>query len=425
MSRFCLVLLTTLTVLPGLSAQETEFWVEDASGERTTLLIGRQRGFVAVPAGELALLGWRAQVTERGIRAVFPPTGAEIRVDDSTPFFTWSDTTLQLVETPYRFSGELYFPIQLIVDFLPRRLRDYYAYEPEERTLRILNPDGSDDGEARTGARRGRSSQTGSSEPTAPRTPIAGRSAAAVRSAGPPPARVVVIDAGHGGVDPGTVSRSGFREKDVVLSLAHLLEEEIRALPNTEVYLTRERDVLIPLWQRGEMATEWKGDRPGVFISIHMNALPSSRSTRGFETYFVSEARTEHERRVAALENASMELEDDPQLPGGSDLAFILSELRNLDHQNYSSLLAELIQTELDPVHPGPNRGVKQGPFAVVTNALMPAVLVEVGFLSNRTEADLLVRRDFQQNAARAIARAIQTFFDRYPPAQSGGGGGL
>ena len=118
-----------------------------------------------------------------------------------------------------------------------------------------------------------------------------------------------------------------------------------------------------------------------------------------------------------------MELEGGPQSAAGSDLAFILSELRNLDHQNYSSLLAELIQTELDPVHPGPNRGVKQGPFAVVTNALMPAVLVEVGFLSNRAEAQLMNRQDFQENAARAIARAVEAFFDRYPPAQAGGGG--
>jgi N-acetylmuramoyl-L-alanine amidase len=241
---------------------------------------------------------------------------------------------------------------------------------------------------------------------------------------GDPPVRVVIIDAGHGGVDPGTAS-GGLREKDLALSLAKALEEEMVSLPNTEVYLTRERDVLVPIWERGERATEWRGDRPGVFISLHLNALPSSRSTRGFETYFLSEARTDHERRVSALENASLELEGGA---GGSvgeeDLSFILSELRNLDHQNWSAHLAERIQEEMDGVHPGPNRGVKQGPFAVITNTLMPAVLVEVGFLTNRSEAQLMARADFQRDAARAIARAVDAFFQSYPPAQVGGGQG-
>jgi N-acetylmuramoyl-L-alanine amidase len=205
----------------------------------------------------------------------------------------------------------------------------------------------------------------------------------------------------------------------VALALAEALEEE----ENVQVFLTREDDTLVPIWKRGELATTWKGDRYGIFISIHANALPASSATRGFETYFLSEARTDHERRVAALENAAVEFEDEDGEPVQvEDMSFILTELRNLDHQHWSALLAEFIQAELARIHPGPNRGVKQGPLAVITNTLMPAVLVEVGFLSNRDEERLLTQADFQRDTARALAEAVRDFFHRYPPSAEGSG---
>jgi N-acetylmuramoyl-L-alanine amidase len=235
----------------------------------------------------------------------------------------------------------------------------------------------------------------------------------------------VVIDAGHGGRDPGAKGPGGTEEKRVALGIAETLARLLMEEPNLDVYLTRGKDELIPLWQRGEKATAWKGDRYGVFLSIHANALPNSRSTRGFETYFLSEARTEHERRVAALENAAVQFEDPESVAAGDpDLSFILTELRNLDHQHWSALLAELIQTELGRFHPGPDRGVKQGPFAVITNALMPAVLLEVGFISNPEEERLLKDPGFQESAARAVAQALQVFFQRYPPVPGGGNTG-
>ena len=125
----------------------------------------------------------------------------------------------------------------------------------------------------------------------------------------------------------------------------------------------------------------------------------------------------DHERRVAENENAPLELEElgDPSAEN-PDLDFILRELRNLDHQHWSSSLAESIQSALESVHTGPSRGVKQGPFAVITNALMPAVLVELGFLTNRQDERLLSREDFQEGAARSMAGAILEFFERYPP---------
>jgi N-acetylmuramoyl-L-alanine amidase len=184
--------------------------------------------------------------------------------------------------------------------------------------------------------------------------------------------------------------------------------------------MTRDRDVLVPLWERGPQATLLKGARFGVFISIHVNSSPTSPAVRGFETYFLSEARTEHEQRVAAIENAPLQRE--AELDGSNvedvDLGFIFGDLQKFDHQHWSSLLAEGIQAELEDVHPGPNRGVKQGPFAVITNVIMPAVLVEVGFISNREEERALSRGEFQREVAMALAQGVRRFFERYPPGQ-------
>jgi N-acetylmuramoyl-L-alanine amidase len=227
---------------------------------------------------------------------------------------------------------------------------------------------------------------------------------------------VVIIDPGHGGQDPGARGPAGVREKDVALAIALELARELEQGGDVDVHLTRATDRQVPLWERGEWATGIKGDRPGVFISIHANS-DASLAARGFETYLLSEARTEHERRVAALENAAFRAPgatDDP-LAADPALDFILKDLNNLDHQHWSALLAELVQARIEPIHSGPNRGVKQAPLAVITNALMPAVLLEVGFISNRTEERLLASRDFQANAARALAGAVRDFFERYP----------
>ena len=236
------------------------------------------------------------------------------------------------------------------------------------------------------------------------------------------PVRVVVIDPGHGGFDPGSPGAGGVMEKDVALAVGLALAQALEGVPDLEVHLTRDRDVAIPIWERGDMATRLKGERPGILLSIHANALDDA-FTRGVETYFLSEARTEHERRVAALENA-------PPAGGGDGgatttddpgLAFILNELRNLDHIHWSADLAQIVQESLAAVHPGRDRGVKQAPLAVITNALMPSVLVEVGFVSHPDEARMLMDPEFHAAAAEALAEAVVEFFERYPPGATSG----
>jgi N-acetylmuramoyl-L-alanine amidase len=235
---------------------------------------------------------------------------------------------------------------------------------------------------------------------------------------------VVVIDAGHGGEDPGTVSRGGIREKNVALGVARAMAAELKRSGGFDVVMIRDGDTFVPIWDRGARATTAKGERHGIFVSIHANSAAGRGSpARGYETYFLSEARTEHERRVAAIENAPLGVDAAPEGSGG-DLGFILRELKNLDQQHWSSLLAEMVQQEVGRVHPGPDRGVKQAPLAVITNAIMPAVLVEIGYLSHPEEAKLIGEAGFQEEAGKALARAVTRFFQRYPPGSGPAGGG-
>ena len=405
-----------------------------------SLSVSRSRGYATVPHEALRRLGWAIEVDVPRLRARLGSDGPLVEFSLDSPLFYWDQDLLQLVSAPFSRDGSIQIPLQFVVDFLPARASEAYAFSADDGALQVLDPslwpqaraDGSPvetaggriatvessgdnpSGDAPSGDDPSRDEPVSTDNPSAPTLQQDLEEAQNLEK------RVIVIDPGHGGSDPGTMGAGGRREKDIALAIGRYLEREFRGDENFEVYLTRNRDVLVPLWERGPRATLLKGDRAGVFVSIHVNSSPSSPAIRGFETYFLSEARTEHERRVAAIENAPLQLE--AELDGSDvedvDLTFISRELQTLDHQHWSSLLAEGIQYELEEVHPGPNRGVKQGPFAVITNALMPAVLVEVGFISNREEERVLSRGEFQRGVAAALAQGVRDFFERYPPGQ-------
>ena len=412
------------------SAQTGNFLVVRGSDDSSlSLTIRRSRGYATVPHEALRQLGWAVEVEAPGLRAQLGPDGPVVEFLLGSPFFRWDGELLQLVSAPFSGGGAYQIPLQFVVDFLPDRANEAYAFSQDDRALEILDaslwPSARVDNRRVGGEPGGAAIAPSSDQPAATDDASAGDASAPalqqdLQVTRDSEKRVVVIDPGHGGIDPGTTGSGGRREKDIALAIGRYLERELRGEENLEVYMTRDRDVLVPLWERGPQATLLKGTRFGVFLSIHVNSSPSSPSIRGFETYFLSEARTDHERRVAAIENAPLQL--DAELDGGDvedvDLTFILRELQNLDHQHWSSLLAEGIQSELEDVHPGPNRGVKQGPFAVIINALMPAVLVEVGFISNREEERVLSRGEFQRGVAAALAQGIRDFFLRYPPGQ-------
>lgn len=399
MKRLGYALIMLASLEGPLAAQlAPELQVERENGDVSTVEVTLERGYAAVPVSLLEELGW--SVTEDGEDVlVSVPNEMEISLRLDSPFFHWDDLVLQLVDVPYREGASTYVPLQLVADFLPRRLPDLYDFDGDRSLLRAGDPVPAGDPQAQAEAAP-EADEVALTQPS----PYGG-------------VRVVIIDPGHGGADPGALGVGGVREKEVALGIALELAEVLRREPNLEVHLTRDDDTFVDLWDRGEIATNLKGERPGIFVSIHGNSFPDQRGTRGFETYFLSEARTEHERRVSAIENAPLRLggqaidpEEEP------DLGFILRELRNLDHQHWSALLAEMSQEELDEFHPGPNRGVKQGVLAVLTNALMPSVLVEVGYLSNGDESRLMGGEAFQAQTAEALGRSILRFFERYPP---------
>lgn len=226
---------------------------------------------------------------------------------------------------------------------------------------------------------------------------------------------LVVIDAGHGGVDPGARGPNGTREKDITLAVARRLRDLLAADRGLEVRMTRDADTLIALRDRPRLANGWRAaggaDRPALFISIHANAHRQS-SARGFETYFLSEAKTAEAARVAEMENAAEQYEE-PTEAVGDDLSFIFQDLRQNLYLRESSDWAEVIQDRLALIHPGPNRGVKQAGFIVLNGAFMPAVLVELGFITNRDEEGLLAHPGRQADFARQLADSIRGHFER------------
>jgi N-acetylmuramoyl-L-alanine amidase len=356
------------------------------AGPGASVPVLRHHGYAAIPADGLEAVGWRVGRTDRVWHVDLPGQSVQVTVEPGSPFLDWNGTLVQLTAVPYEVEGRLHLPLQFATDVVPDRLPARFRAEGPARLIVV--------GEA-----------------------------GPLRSVAEPSTFVVVIDPGHGGEDPGAMGPGGTREKDVALALARVLADSLRTRSGFEVHLTRDRDELVPIWQRGEIATRVKGDRPGVFVSIHANGL-AARDVRGVETYFLSEARTEHERRVAALENAPLALERPGLIHEDPGLGFILNELRNHDHQHWSADLAAVVQRNLAAVHPGPNRGVKQAPLAVITNALMPAVLLEIGFITHREEERALASPAFHARAAGALVRAIEEFAGRYPPGRSASTGG-
>lgn len=229
--------------------------------------------------------------------------------------------------------------------------------------------------------------------------------------------KTVVIDPGHGGKDPGAIGVSGIKEKNVVLSIALKLKEILKKNDGITVYLTREKDVFIPLQDRTKFANQKKAD---LFISIHADAISGNAqrkdATRGYKVYFLSQAKNEEDKLVAMRENAVIELEDLPQ--NYSSLQNVLIDLAGNEYlkesQDLCILLDQKFDTGLKKKVSKLHLGVGQANFWVLNGAFMPSVLIEVGFLSNKEEEKLLADKDFQKNIASSVYDAIMKFKKGY-----------
>lgn len=219
--------------------------------------------------------------------------------------------------------------------------------------------------------------------------------------------RTVVIDPGHGGKDLGKVGVTGVLEKDVNLAISRKVRERLEQ-EGLKAILTRDDDVLLSLTERTEIANQLGGD---LFISIHCNGW-FSEETGGFEAYFLSPARTEWSRAVAAAENAADDILTVKSDADG-DIEFILWDVVQNGFINESSLLAEMVQKTMSERLEIRNRGVKQANFTVLQGARMPAVLIETAFLSNPAEEKLLTSEEFQSTVADGVVQAVRRFRDR------------
>jgi N-acetylmuramoyl-L-alanine amidase len=216
--------------------------------------------------------------------------------------------------------------------------------------------------------------------------------------------RTIVIDPGHGGELVGARGPGGTLEKDVALAIARRLRDQLANGLGVQVFLTRDRDVEVDLDRRTAIANNYKAD---LFISIHANAV-RARGARGSEVYFLSyQASDEEARRMALIEGAAEPL---GSAAPGSDLALILWDMAQAEHLEESSSLATRIQDELAGVTGSHSRGVKQAPFRVLVGATMPAVLVEVAFISNPEEEKLLATPAYQSKIARALMLGIAQY---------------
>jgi N-acetylmuramoyl-L-alanine amidase len=337
---------------------------------------------------------------------------ARIDLIDGIPFAKRDTLTIPLTRAPQVRGGQLYLPFQFVTDVIPRYAGGY-VYDPGLSELRTATS---------VASRPAAPIRTAGSNPagTATITPsAAGKPITQQPVYTRPSARkVVVIDAGHGGPDRGMSGPIGtpawFVEKDVVLSVAKKLAAVLRAR-GVDVLMTRTTDTLIALADRGKIANSNHGD---VFISIHVNApgynTAAAAREHGFETYFLAEAKTEDERRVQDMENESVKFETGANAPKGDPLSFIITDMAQNEHLRESSDLASTIQNGLIDVHPGPNRGVQQANFAVLRGSYMPAVLVEIGFGSNQSEATYLSDQDNQRALARNIAQSVLDYLAHY-----------
>jgi N-acetylmuramoyl-L-alanine amidase len=224
------------------------------------------------------------------------------------------------------------------------------------------------------------------------------------------PLRTIVLDAGHGGHDSGAVGPGGLMEKEVVLDItrrvARLLEDRL----GVKVLLSRDADHFVPLRDRTSYANRERAD---LFVSIHANAHRVAAS-EGVEVYFLSSEATDNAaRQLAAAENSVVQLEKPAtgRVTGRSEIVkTMLWDLAQAEFQSESSRLAETVLDAMTAALRIPNRGVKQAGFYVLGGAAMPAILVEVGFVTNPREERRMKEPRYRDDIARAIANGLAEY---------------
>ncbi|MCR9255424.1 MAG: N-acetylmuramoyl-L-alanine amidase [Alphaproteobacteria bacterium] len=220
---------------------------------------------------------------------------------------------------------------------------------------------------------------------------------------------VVVIDPGHGGIDPGAIGRSGIYEKDIVLSAANILKDLLDAAGRYEVVMTRRKDVFVPLKERVAMAREAGGD---LFVSLHADSLPSSPKLRGASVYTLSEDASDAEAAALAKSENSSDLLAGVDLGGQTpDVQNILIDLAQRETMNESIRFARVAVNHLQKRSKLINRPHRFAGFRVLKAPDVPSVLVEMGFLSNRHDEANLRKEAYRKKLMIGLAESIDGYF--------------
>ena len=381
--------LTALGV-PGAThapAPITTITISTPRGESRIPVVVGPDGAPMLPAGALAT-ALSARLSVSGPWAELTVATLPFRFLLGAPFVTHADRVDPLTASAYTSADTVYLPLEFVASVLPRTLIELYAWDAVAARL----------------VERG---------PAVVRAPAVKR-----LPNGLLPGHLVVVDPGHGGVDPGNPGLyfpSGVREKDVTLSVGTLVADALRRR-GIRVLMTRTADTLINLRDRAPMCR----DDCDLFLSVHVDALdPRQRrdygKVNGFHTIIIGEENTEDSRRIARMENDAARYETPTSGPNASALDFIVRDLQMNEHLREAAQLAALVQQDLSRVHPGTDRGVTQSnQLAVLNTAHRPAILVELGYSTNRSDAHFMTSHAGQQQIADALADAVVSYLRGY-----------
>ena len=384
--------LVTLVLATATTPQPNVVVIATSRGE-TNVPVTTERGDAAVAAPLLARPLGLTLVLE-GSRVTIGLSGTVFVFQLGVPFVRAGGAVYGLVTEPYLARDTVFLPLVWLADCIPRTLSGRYRWDPDAVRLSELPV-----------------ASAVAATPPVKTTPLVA----------PPPAapnpltglrlrHTVVVDPGHGGIDPGNPGRyfpDHLVEKDITLAIGRLLRAEL-VRRGIGVALTRSSDTLIDLADRGAFC---KADCD-LFVSVHVNAMPDGRRAdraSGVETYFLSDAKTEDQQRVAKMENDAIHFETGSSTATGP-LGFILRDLQVNEYLRESAQLAALVQDSVARVHPGGDHGVQQAGFTVLTTARRPAILVETGFATNRTDGAFLASSLGQHKIASAVADGIVAY---------------
>jgi N-acetylmuramoyl-L-alanine amidase len=222
----------------------------------------------------------------------------------------------------------------------------------------------------------------------------------------------IVIDPGHGGSDPGSIAPDGTFEKDIALDVSRRLGRLLKEKLGVNIVFTRDKNIFIPLWKRPKIANEAGGK---LFISIHCNSFHTSRPY-GTETYILAPKSSQKSIDIAARENKVIELEDDTERYEKmlSSEQYILSTMAQSVYMKESEALAQAVESKFKNRVGTKTRGVKQGNWIVLIGPAMPAILTEIGFISNWNELAKLKKDSYRQEIAYSLYLAISEFKKNY-----------